>query len=75
MGIAIGREAVAIIVAFAANDLGKQAVVYPVAEQNGPSRRLAERLGGRIVGTRLLRKASGVEHPEVVYRIPTAILD
>ncbi|MFZ0151952.1 MAG: GNAT family N-acetyltransferase [Xanthobacteraceae bacterium] len=69
-GYGYGREAVAIIVAFAANDLGKQAVVYPVVEQNGPSRRLAERLGGRTIGTRLMRKASGVEHPEVVYRIP-----
>jgi RimJ/RimL family protein N-acetyltransferase len=70
-GYGYGREAVAIIVAFVANDLGKQAVVYPVVEQNGPSRRLAESLGGEIIGTRLLRKPSGVEHPEVVYRIPT----
>ena len=70
-GYGYGREAVAIIVAFAANDLGKQAVLYPVVEQNGPSRRLAESLGGRIVGTRLFCKAGGVEHPEVIYRIPT----
>jgi hypothetical protein len=53
--------------------LGKQGVLYPVVEQNGPSRRLAERLGGRIIGTRLLRKAAGLEHPEVVYRIPALI--
>jgi RimJ/RimL family protein N-acetyltransferase len=68
-----GREAIATIVAFAADDLRKRAVVYPVVEQNGPSRRLAESLGGRIIGTRLLRKAVGIEHPEVVYRIPTPI--
>ena len=60
------------IVAFVAEDLGKQAVVYPVVEQNGPSRRLAESLGGKIIGTRLLRKAAGIEHPEIVYRIPAA---
>ncbi|MBO0754557.1 MAG: GNAT family N-acetyltransferase, partial [Bradyrhizobiaceae bacterium] len=72
-GNGYGREAIAMIVAFAANDLGKRAVVYPVVEQNGPSRRLAESLGGRIIGTRLLRKASGIEHPEVVYRIPAPI--
>ena len=72
-GYGYGREAVAMILAFAANDLGKQAVMYPVVEQNGPSRRLAESLGGRIVGTRLLRKAGSVEHPEVVYRIPAPI--
>jgi RimJ/RimL family protein N-acetyltransferase len=74
-GYGYGREAIAAIVAFAANDLGKQAVVYPVVEQNGSSRRLAESLGGRIVGTRLLRKAAGAEYPEVVYRIPAPILN
>ncbi len=73
-GYGYGREAVATIVAFVGSELGKQAVLYPVVEQNGPSRRLAERLGGRIIGTRLLRKAAGVEHPEVVYRIPAPIL-
>jgi RimJ/RimL family protein N-acetyltransferase len=64
-----GREAVASILAFAGSDLGKQAVVYPVVEQNGPSRRLAESLGGGIIGSRLLRKPGGIEYPEVVYRI------
>jgi RimJ/RimL family protein N-acetyltransferase len=73
-GYGYGREAVATIVAFVGSDLGKQAVLYPVVEQNGPSRRLAERLGGRVIGTRLLRKAAGVEHPEVVYRIPAPSL-
>jgi len=72
-GYGYGREAVAMIVAFAAGQLGKRAVVYPVVEQNGPSRRLAESLGGRIIGARLLRKAAGVEHSEVVYRIPAPI--
>jgi RimJ/RimL family protein N-acetyltransferase len=61
-----GREAVATIVTFAGDALSKRAVLYPVVEQNGPSRRLAERLGGRIIGTRLLRKGPGL-----VYRIPT----
>jgi RimJ/RimL family protein N-acetyltransferase len=69
-GHGYGREAVAAVISFAARNLAKRAVVYPVVEQNGPSRRLAESLGGSIVGTRLLRKAGGVEHPEVVYRIP-----
>jgi RimJ/RimL family protein N-acetyltransferase len=65
-GYGYGREAVATIVAFAGDALSKRAVLYPVVEQNGPSRRLAERLGGRIIGARLLRKGPGV-----VYRIPT----
>jgi hypothetical protein len=63
------------IVAFAANGLAKQTVVYAAVEQNVPSRRLAESLGGRIIGTRLLRKAAAVEYPQVVYRIPAQILN
>jgi RimJ/RimL family protein N-acetyltransferase len=70
-GHGYGREAVATIIAFAAKELGHEAVLYPVVEQNRPSRRLAESLGGKIIGTKLLRKAAGVEHPEVVYRIST----
>jgi RimJ/RimL family protein N-acetyltransferase len=73
-GYGYGREAVAMIVAFVADDLSKRAVVYPVVEQNGPSRRLAESLGGKIIGTRRLRKAAGIEYPEIVYRIPTPVL-
>jgi RimJ/RimL family protein N-acetyltransferase len=69
-GYGYGREAIAAVIAFAGRDLGKRAVLYPVVEQNGPSRRLAESLGGSIVGTRVLRKAGGVEYSEVVYRIP-----
>ncbi|HLH96034.1 MAG TPA: GNAT family protein [Xanthobacteraceae bacterium] len=70
-GHGFGREAVAAVVAFAAAELGKQAVLYPVAEQNLPSRRLAESLGGKLVGKGTLRKPSGVELAEVIYRIPT----
>ena len=64
-GYGYGPEAIATIVAFAGDALNKRAVLYPVVEQNDPSRRLAERLGGRIIGPRLLRKGPGV-----VYRIP-----
>jgi RimJ/RimL family protein N-acetyltransferase len=68
-GYGYGREAVATIAAFAGDCLGKRAVVYPVVEQNHPSRRLAESLGGGIIGTRLLRKGAGI-----IYRIPIRIL-
>jgi RimJ/RimL family protein N-acetyltransferase len=70
-GYGFGREAVAAVVSFAAR-LGKQAVLYPVVEQNLASRHLAERLGGDVIGKATLRKASGVELPEVIYRIPAA---
>ena len=71
-GSGFGREAVAALISFAASALGKKAVLYPVVENNHPSRHLAESLGGIIAGRRLLRKADGIEHPEVIYRIPAA---
>ena len=60
----------ATLTAWAGRECGAQAFIYPVVEENGPSRRLAEGLGGVVVGTRLLRKSAVIEHPEVVYRIP-----
>jgi RimJ/RimL family protein N-acetyltransferase len=71
-GLGYGREAVATAIAWAARELGAQAFIYPVVEENGRSRRLAESLGGVVVGTRRLRK-SAIEYPEVVYRIPCPI--
>jgi RimJ/RimL family protein N-acetyltransferase len=70
-GHGFGREAVAAVISFPAR-LGKQAVRYPVVEENLRSRHLAECLGGHVIGKRTLRKASGVELPEVIYRIPAA---
>jgi RimJ/RimL family protein N-acetyltransferase len=69
-GFGYGREAIATLTAWAGRECGAQAFIYPVVEENGPSRRLAEGLGGVVVGTRLLRKSADIEHPEVVYRIP-----
>jgi RimJ/RimL family protein N-acetyltransferase len=66
-----GREAVAAIV-WARAHIGATALIYPVAKQNLPSRRLAESLHGIISGERNLRKSSGVVLDEVVYRIPSA---
>jgi RimJ/RimL family protein N-acetyltransferase len=66
------REAIATLVAWASRECGAQTFLYPVVEENGPSRRLAESLGGVVVGTRRLVKAVGMEHAEVVYRISVA---
>jgi RimJ/RimL family protein N-acetyltransferase len=71
-GYGYGREAVATAIAWAGRELGVPAFLYPVVEENRRSRRLAESLGGIIVGARRLRKPS-LEHPEVVYRIPCAV--
>ena len=73
-GLGFGAEAVAVAIRFA-GELGKPAVIYPVVEINTASRRLAERLGGVVVGSRNLRRASGEQFPEVVYRIPARRVD
>jgi RimJ/RimL family protein N-acetyltransferase len=67
-----GRECVTAVLGFAGEVLGLPALVYPVVEENLPSRRLAQSLGGVIVGARILTKPSGLRRPMVVYRIPTA---
>jgi len=74
-GNGYGREAIAALILFVGCNLNRRAVLYPVAEQNRRSLRLAESLGGRIVGTRVLRKAGGVTHPMVIYRIPAGLTD
>jgi len=67
-GSGYGPEAVAAIIAWAAGG-GAEAVRWPVVAANRPSRRLAEGLGGAVVGTARLRKGD-IEHPEIVYRLP-----
>ncbi len=71
-GLGYGREAIGAIVKWAPAHIGAAALIYPVAKQNHPSRRLAESLHGTIIGERNLRKSSGVVLDEVVYRIPAA---
>ncbi|HWF96634.1 MAG TPA: GNAT family N-acetyltransferase [Xanthobacteraceae bacterium] len=65
-----GRESIASILEWACAHVGAEALLYPVVEQNHPSRRLAESLKGVVVGTRELRKPGGVLFNQVVYRIP-----
>ena len=68
-GLGNGREAVAAVIRWATASIGSAGFVYPVAIENGASRRLAESLGGVPAGTRVLEKPSGVTLDEVVYRI------
>jgi RimJ/RimL family protein N-acetyltransferase len=69
-GAGYGREAVAAVVAWHSRETGANGFTYPVAIDNWRSRSLAESLCGRLVGTRELRKPSGVILEEVVYLIP-----
>src|SRR5208282_1744025 len=49
-GLGYGRESIVAIVKWAPAHTGAAAFIYPVAEQNHRSRRLAESLRGTIVG-------------------------
>jgi len=64
-GRGYGGEAVEAVVTWAVQALQPKGFVYPVAEQNAASRRIAERLGGRIVMRRPEPK-----YAALVYRIP-----
>ncbi|WP_207459360.1 GNAT family N-acetyltransferase [Azospirillum sp. SYSU D00513] len=69
-GSGFGREAVSTLVGWAGRVIGVRSILYSVAEENRPSRRVAESLGAHVVGTSKLPKAGGVLHPMLVYRIP-----
>ena len=60
-----GREAVAAVAEWASHSLHKESFIYPVAVENLASRRIAEKLGGKIVGER-----TNAKYRSVVYKIP-----
>jgi RimJ/RimL family protein N-acetyltransferase len=64
-----GREAITATIAWAREALGAATFLYPVVTVNEPSRRLAESLGGTVVGARELTNPGGTLD-EVIYRIP-----
>lgn len=61
-----GREVVAALVEWGHGSLGKGSFIYPAAVQNIASRRIAENLGGEIIGTR-----TNPKYDSVIYRIPS----
>lgn len=64
-GQGFGREAVCAVAQWASRTLGAESFIYPVAEQNFPSRRIAESLCGVI-----LERRETPKYRSVVYRIP-----
>lgn len=64
-GLGYGREAVEAVAHWASAHLPALAYIYPVATENTASRRIAEGLGGTIIGRRDTAK-----YPAVVYQIP-----
>lgn len=65
-GNGYGREIVHAIAVWASERYRPQHFIYPVAEQNTPSRRIAESLGGVVAGRR-----ENTKYDCVVYQIPS----
>jgi RimJ/RimL family protein N-acetyltransferase len=62
-----GTEAIRAVAEWASKTLAKDRFLYPVAVDNVASRRIAEKLGGQIVGTR-----KNPKYESVVYEICVA---
>ncbi|MGA7864709.1 MAG: GNAT family N-acetyltransferase [Stellaceae bacterium] len=65
-----GREAVVAVTKWAGEKFRPSGFLYPVVDENIPSRRLAEALGGKIIGTRQRRKPGDKERKLLLYHIP-----
>ncbi len=64
-GHGFGTEVVAALIHWGHATLGKESFIYPVAVQNIASRRVAEKLGGQVIGSR-----KNPKYDSVVYKIP-----
>jgi RimJ/RimL family protein N-acetyltransferase len=67
-----GREAIAAVVAWASIKFQPSGLLWPVVDENLASRRLAESLGGQIIGTRRRQKDGDIARTLLIYRIPVA---
>ncbi len=72
-GRGYGREAVAAVIKWASEKFHPSGFLYPVVDENTPSRRLAEALRGEITGTRQMHKAGDKDRKLLLYRIPAPI--
>jgi RimJ/RimL family protein N-acetyltransferase len=66
-GQGYGYEAVLSVVNWASASFKFDSFIYPVAIQNTASRRIAEKLGGKI-----FQERKGSKYDSVVYKIPVA---
>lgn len=71
-GYGYGLEAIAALKAWAEGCIEFDSLVYPVDRRNLASRRLAEKLGGKTIGERIVTSLSGVELDELIYGIQRA---
>jgi RimJ/RimL family protein N-acetyltransferase len=71
-GHGYGQEAVAAVIKWASEKFHPSGFLWPVVDENAPSRRLAEALRGEIIGTRPRQKAGDKERKLLLYRIPAS---
>jgi len=62
-----GREAVSAVAKWAVDFVKPDYFIYPVAEANVPSRKIAESLGGKVIS-----KSTGPKYEFVTYEIPVS---
>jgi RimJ/RimL family protein N-acetyltransferase len=72
-GRGYGREAVAAVIKWASERFHPSGFLYPVVDENTPSRRLAEALGGEVIGSRQRQKAGDKDRKLLLYCIPAPI--
>lgn len=63
-----GKEAVSAVAKWAVDFVKPDYFIYPVAEANTPSRKIAESLGGKVVS-----KSTGPKYEFVTYEIPVGV--
>lgn len=68
-GKGYGFAALSLIYTWVKQHLLYDYIIYPVSKKNMASRRLVEKLGGKLVRNRLIQSASGNYLDEVVYHI------
>jgi RimJ/RimL family protein N-acetyltransferase len=69
-GIGYGREAIAALTRWASETFHPSGFLWPVVDENAPSRKLAEALRGEIIGTRQRQKPGDVARTLLLYCLP-----
>lgn len=67
-----GREAVSTVIKWASDAFHPSGFLWPVVDENLPSRKLAESLGAEIIGTRQRQKPGDVNRTLLLYSIPSS---
>lgn len=69
-GNGFGKEAVLGMMKWAEENLDIEQFIYPVDRNNGPSRRIPESLGGRVIGEAKKISMSNIELDTIVFSLP-----